>query len=507
MFKNFHGFSMFEQYQAWKRERRERKSLKYRLSVEAIKLLIVTAVCFALLFLPAEVFGIPNLTLVEQRVIVIFAFATLMWLLEPVPAWTTSMGVVVLLLLTCSDSAFWFMKNASESQDLGSMIHYKSILNSFSDPIIMLFIGGFIMAIATSKSGLDATLAKVMLKPFGTQSRFVLLGFILLTAWFSMFISNTATAAMMLTFLTPVMKALPADGKGKIALAMAIPIAANLGGIGTPIGTPPNAIALRYLNNPDGLNLNIGFGEWMMVMFPFVIVILLIAWVLLLNIFPFKQKKIVLNIEHEHKQSWRDWVVYITFCVTVSLWVLDKYTGVNANAVAMIPVGVFALTGIIGKRDLEELNWSVLWMVAGGFALGVALEESGLAMHLIESIPFHTWPALAIIIGSGVLCYILSNFISNTATATLLVPILAIVGTSMGEQLDHLGGISTLLIGIALSSSMAMLLPISTPPTAMAHSTGFISQKDMMKAGLIMGIIGLVLGYLMLIVLGSHGLL
>jgi sodium-dependent dicarboxylate transporter 2/3/5 len=100
MFKNFHGFSMFEQYQAWKRERRERKSLKYRLSVEAIKLLVVTVVCFTLLFLPAELFGIPNLTLVEQRVIVIFAFATLMWLLEPVPAWTTSMGVVVLLLFT-----------------------------------------------------------------------------------------------------------------------------------------------------------------------------------------------------------------------------------------------------------------------------------------------------------------------------------------------------------------------------------------------------------------------
>ena len=128
-------------------------------------------------------------------------------------------------------------------------------------------------------------------------------------------------------------------------------------------------------------------------------------------------------------------------------------------------------------------------------------------MHLINAIPFDTWPALAIIIGSGLLCYILSNFISNTATATLLVPILAIVGTSMGDQLDHLGGISTLLIGIALSSSMAMLLPISTPPNAMAHSTGFISQKDMMKAGLIMGIIGLVLGYLMLIILGSHGLL
>lgn len=505
MFKNFHGFHMFEEYQRRKRERRESKSLTFRVSSTVAKLLIVTIVSFTLLLIPPQSFGIQGLTLVEQRVIAIFAFATLMWLLEPVPAWTTSMGIVVLLLLTCSDSSLWFMRHDAPTQALGEFIHYKSILNSFADPIIMLFIGGFIMAIATSKSGLDATLAKWMLRPFGTQSRFVLLGFILLTAWFSMFISNTATAAMMLTFLTPVMKSLPADGKGKIALAMSIPIAANLGGIGTPIGTPPNAIALRYLNNPDGLNLNIGFGEWMSFMFPFVIVILLIAWVLLLYIFPFKQKTIILNIKHEHKQSWRDWVVYITFCVTVTMWILDKYTGVNANAVAMIPVAVFALTGVIAKRDLEELNWSVLWMVAGGFALGVALEETGLAMHLIESIPFGTWSPLAIIIGSGLLCYVLSNFISNTATATLLVPILAIVGTSMGDKLNGFGGVSTLLIGIALSSSMAMVLPISTPPNAMAHSTGFVSQNNMMKMGLIMGFIGLILGYLMLIFLGSHG--
>jgi sodium-dependent dicarboxylate transporter 2/3/5 len=128
-------------------------------------------------------------------------------------------------------------------------------------------------------------------------------------------------------------------------------------------------------------------------------------------------------------------------------------------------------------------------------------------MHLIESIPFGNWSPLAIIIGSGLLCYVLSNFISNTATATLLVPILAIVGTSMGDKLDGFGGVSTLLIGIALSSSMAMVLPISTPPNAMAHSTGFVSQGNMMKIGLIMGFIGLILGYLMLIVLGSHGLI
>ena len=93
-----------------------------------------------------------------------------------------------------------------------------------------------------------------------------------------MFLSNTATAAMMLTFLTPVLKSLPADGKGKIALALAIPIAANIGGIGTPIGTPPNAIALKYLNDPMGMNMNIGFGQWMAFMTPFAILLLFIAW-------------------------------------------------------------------------------------------------------------------------------------------------------------------------------------------------------------------------------------
>lgn len=507
MFKSFHGFHLFEQYQTLKQERQARKSESYRFVAKSVKLFAILAVTLLLWQLPPEWLGMADLTLVEQRLIAVFAFATLMWVTEAVPAWTTSVAVVVLLLLAASDSALWFMQADAATRPLGQLVSYKSLMNCFADPIIMLFIGGFILAIAATKSGLDIVLARTMLKPFGTQSRFVLLGFILVTALFSMFISNTATAAMMLTFLGPVLKSLPADGKGRIALAMAIPAAANLGGIGTPIGTPPNAIALKYLNNPDGLNLNIGFGEWMSFMMPFVILILLASWGLLLCLFPFKQKEIVLHIEGEHQKGWQTTVVYVTFAITVLMWMLDKYTGVNANTVAMIPVAVFCLTGIITKRDLEEINWSVLWMVAGGFALGTALDESGLARHLITSIPFHTWPPLAIIAGSGLLCWILSNFISNTATAALLVPILAVVGSSMRDALLPLGGAETLLIGIALSSSLAMLLPISTPPNAMAHSTGFIAQKNMVKVGAIIGVFGLIAGYLMLIFLGSRGML
>ena len=502
MFKFFPGFHLLEEYQ---NNRKERRLADDQTLSKTIKIIAAVGISLILWLLPTDSFGIEGLTYVEQRVIAVFAFATLMWIFEAVPAWVTSVIVMVVLLFTASDSALWLFREGYDAEALGKLIKYKSIVYCFADPIIMLFLGGFILAIAATKTGMDSALAKVMLKPFGTQSRFVLLGFVLVTGIFSMFLSNTATAAMMLTFLTPVLKALPADGKGKIALAMAIPIGANVGGLGTPIGTPPNAIALKYLNDPEGLNLNLGFGEWMMFMLPFTIIILVIGWMLLLKLFPFKQKNIELKIEGEAKKDWRSIIVYITFAVTVLLWVTDKITGVNSNVVALLPVAVFAGIGVITRRDLEEINWAVLWMVAGGFALGVALNETGLAANLINSIPFNSWPVMVVLIGSGLICYTLSNFISNTATAALLVPILAVVGKSMTAELAPIGGVACLLIGIAIAASMAMVLPISTPPNALAHGTGMIEQKYMAKSGLIMGIIGLVLGYGMLVMLGTIG--
>ncbi|MBQ5819350.1 MAG: SLC13/DASS family transporter [Bacteroides sp.] len=504
MFKIFPGFHLVEEYQ---RKRKERRLADDQTLSKTIKILVAVGLSLILWLLPTESFGIEGLTYVEQRVIAVFAFATLMWIFEAVPAWVTSVIVMVVLLFTASDSALWLFREGYDAEALGKLIKYKSIVYCFADPIIMLFLGGFVLAIAATKTGMDSALAKVMLKPFGTQSKYVLLGFVLVTGIFSMFLSNTATAAMMLTFLAPVLKALPADGKGKIALALAIPVAANVGGMGTPIGTPPNAIALKYLNDPEGMNLNIGFGEWMAFMIPFTIIVLVIAWFLLLKLFPFKQKTIVLDIKGEAKKDWRSIVVYITFAITVLLWVTDKVTGVNSNVVAMLPVAVFCAIGVIDRRDLEEISWSVLWMVAGGFALGVALNETGLATHMIQAIPFDTWSPIVVIVGSGLICYAMANFISHTATAALLVPILAVAGMSMQENLASLGGVSTLLIGVAIGSSLGMVLPISTPPNALAHATGMIKQNDMAKVGLIMGIVGLVLGYTMLIVLGSNGLL
>lgn len=501
MFKIFTGNHLVEAYHREKKLKRNSNVLS-----KCAKLLAAIVVGIVVWALPTEVFGIEGLTLVEQRVIALFCFATMMWVTEAIPSWTTSVAIIVILLYTCSDSSLFFFTN-SPTEELGTLLSHKAIMAQFANPIIMLFIGGFILAIAATKSGLDVKLARVLLKPFGTKSENVLLGFLLVTGLFSMFLSNTATAAMMLTFLTPVLKTLPANGKGKIALALAIPIGANIGGIGTPIGTPPNSIAISYLANPDGLNMQIGFGQWMLYMCPLVAVLLFIAWFLLKTMFPFTQKEIELHIEGETKTDWRTYVVYVTFAVTVLLWMFDKYTGVNSNVVAMLPVGVFCTCGIITRRDLEEINWAVLWMVAGGFALGLALQDSNLAAHIISTIPFGTWSPLLMILGSGLLCYAMANFISHTATANLLFPILALAGLSTSSTLAPYGGVSTLLIGVALSSSVAMVLPISTPPNALAHATGLIEQKQMMRVGLIMGVIGLLLGYVLLFFIGRYGLM
>ena len=472
---------------------------------KALLFLLTALVTVIVWNLPIDSFGIEGLTVVQQRIIAIFVMAVMLWLTEAIPAWATSVVIIFVLLFFASDSAFKIMQGSEA--EMGQLLDYQGVMACFADPTIILFLGGFVLAIAATKSGLDAKMAKVLIAPFGKRSEHVLLGFMLITGIFSMFISNTATAAMMLTFLTPVFKALPPDGKGRVALTMAIPIGANLGGMGTPIGTPPNAFAYKVLNDPQGLNMGIGFGDWMMIMAPMVILMLIVAWFILLKMFPFSQKTIEIKIESHAHSNWRTAVVAATFILTIILWVFGKQLGVNANTVAMLPIAVFAFTGVITANDLKDIDWSVIWMVAGGFALGLAMNGTGLAEVAVKSIPFGEFNPLVIMVISGLVCFALSNFISNTATAALLIPILSVVCAGMGDKLVEIGGTSTILIGVAVAASCAMSLPISTPPNAIAYSTGLIQQTDMVKAGATIGVICILIGYSMLVFFCRMGVL
>ncbi|MFL9763840.1 SLC13 family permease [Vibrio cyclitrophicus] len=461
-----------------------------------VKLLICFAIPLGVLFIPIDSIPIDNLTLIQHRLLAIFLLAALLWVLEPVPVFATSILIIALELVMISDKGLHLFRSPPAGHDLGELIKYTDIFGAFSSPIIILFMGGFALAISASKYELDNNLARVLLKPFGTEPRFIMLGLMLITAVFSMFMSNTATTVMMLALLGPIVASAPKGDMGIKALVLCIPIAANTGGIATPIGTPPNAIALQYLTGENSID----FLSWMMMGLPFVIIQLTIAWFLLQKLFPSKQKNMVLKLNGQFRKSWRAIVVYITFAATILLWMTTKLHGMNTYVVSIIPLAVFTLTGIMGKEELKLINWDVLWLVAGGIAIGIGLDKTGLAAALAHAIDYESLSPAAVVLTLSIVCWLMANFMSNTATANLLMPIAAAIGASM-ESLVAIGGLQGLLVVVAFSASLGMILPVSTPPNSLAYSTGLIESKDMVKMGIILGIVGLLMVYLALFII------
>jgi sodium-dependent dicarboxylate transporter 2/3/5 len=457
---------------------------------QILKLLFCFFPAIALLLIPIDSIPIEGLTLIQHRLLAIFLLAALLWILEPVPVFATSILIIALELIMISNKGLHLFRPSIEGHNFGTLINYTDILNAFSSPIIILFMGGFALAIAASKYDLDNNLARVLLKPFGTQPKFIMLGLMLITACFSMFMSNTATTVMMLALLGPIVASAKPGDLGIKALVLCIPIAANTGGIATPIGTPPNAIALQYLTGEN----SISFLSWMMMGLPFVIVQLTIAWYLLQRFFPSTQSHMELNLRGKFGKSWQAITVYITFAATIVLWMTTSLHGMNTYVVAIIPLAIFTLTGIMGKAELKLINWDVLWLVAGGIAIGIALDKTGLAFALANAIHYDSLTPMAVVITLSLVCWLMANFMSNTATANLLMPIAAAIGTSMAG-LQAVGGLQGLLVVVAFSASLGMILPVSTPPNSLAYSTGLIESRDMAKVGVVIGVVGLLIVY------------
>ena len=465
-----------------------------------LKVTIPLVVPLLILLAPLSAFPIEGITIVQQRVIAIFFLAALCWVFEPIPIYATSVVIIVLQLLLVSNKGILLFRRDEGQAHFGELLPYNEIMATFASPIIMLFLGGFFLAMAATKYRLDINLARVLLKPFGENPKHVMLGLMLITGIFSMFMSNTATTVMMLSILTPVIAVFGPQDPGKTAFALCIPVAANIGGIGTPIGTPPNAIALKYLT---GDNL-ITFGEWMTFGIPFVAIMMTLAWLLINALFKSEQTKIKINIKSRFLKTPKAIVVYLTFALTIVLWLMGSTHGMNAYTVAMIPVALFSITGIITKEDLKKISWDVLWLVSGGIALGLALDKTGLAQLVVNSIPFAQFSPYMVLFGATLLCLLMANFMSHTATANLLMPIMAALGTSM-TSLAPLGGEMTLILTVTFAASLGMSLPISTPPNALAHATGHVQSHQMARVGMVLGVVGVLLSFVMVWILNIAG--
>ena len=312
--------------------------------------------------------------------------------------------------------------------------------------------------------------------------------------------SNTATTAMMLTLLTPLLASMDHNDLGVKGMIMAVPIAANVGGIGTPIGTPPNAIAFRYLTGEYSLS----FGSWMVFAIPLAAILIMISWYLLRRVYPTGIKEIKLEIDSEFEQNREAYIVYGTTAATILLWITSSLHGVNSYTVALLPVIVFSLCGIITTEDIKQINWDVLWLIAGGIALGYGLEKSGLASAVVNTIPFNQMGIVVVLFMLSIVAMVMATFMSNTATANLLMPIAVSIATVL-SGLEAYGGLSVVVICVALSASMGMSLPISTPPNALAHATGMVGSKDFIKMGKFVSSIGVLLIFAAMVTLGSIG--
>ena len=301
-----------------------------------------------------------------------------------------------------------------------------------------------------------------------------------------MWMSNTATTAMMLVMIAPLLHQIPNDDPFKKGLVLAIPFGANIGGVGTPVGTPPNAIAIGILADN---NIFIDFLSWMIMAVPLAIIMLIIACAVLYFFFKPKQKEIKFDIHPQQKIRWKGKAVIIIAIFTIILWLTSGIHHIPEALVALIAAGLFFTLGLLEKEGIKHIDWDILVLMWGGLALGQAMEMSGFTQWIVES-PIFLHHGLMLLTIFCVLGLTLSSFMSHTAAANLIIPISISIP---GENPIYLS------LTVALCCSFAMALPISTPPNAMAFSTEILHTKDMIITGTIISLLALIL-----VILGSN---
>jgi sodium-dependent dicarboxylate transporter 2/3/5 len=327
--------------------------------------LVAAVVAFAIPF----VFEFNGLSTAGSRMFAIFLVAIVLWVTEAIPLYATAVLIIMLEILMISDQALVGLPPSFEP------LSFRDYFAALADPVLMLVLGGFFLAMGASKFRLDRAMGRILLRPFGTDPGRIMLGLMIITAIFSMFMSNVATTATMMAVVLPVVAALAAEDRLRVGMVLAIPFAANIGGIGTPVGTPPNAIAIGQLAQAG---ISVSFGRWMLMALPIVALLIVIAWWLLRRMFPSDTASITIEIEGEFERSRDAYIFYGVFILTVLLWMTESFHGVTSSIIGFVPVVALLATGVLKDKDIQNVQWPVLWLVAGGIALGKGVVDSGL---------------------------------------------------------------------------------------------------------------------------------
>lgn len=360
-------------------------------------------------------------------------------------------------------------------------------LGTWTSNVIWLLLGGFFLAEGMSIVSLDRSLFRFTIKKFGEDPNQLLLGLMLTTAVGSMVMSNTATTAMMISSILPLARMMGKDSEYTKALLVGIPAAATLGGMGTIIGSTPNAIAVGAMQE-KGINLT--FIDWMIFGLPTALIAVYLFWKFLTKKLQLSGIKLDLSEitgSSKSKKGFERNAVLFTLFVTVSMWLTEPLHGIPIAATSAIPIVLLTLFQVMKAEDVRRLPWDTLMLVAGGLALGIAMVDVGLTDIIMEKISQLPIPLIGVAMVFAIIAVLISNIMSNTAASAILVP--------LGITLPGFWGIAVPLI-VALSCSSALLLPVSTPSNAIAFSTGMVEQKSFRPGGLLMIILGPILAFL-----------
>jgi len=415
----------------------------------------------------------PSYSQAQTYVLFLLVFSVGLWLTEAVPPFAVGLFIIAYLALTLGHPIF-----------TATPMDVKLYVNTFSSSVIWLMMGGFFLASAMTKTKLDADLIKLTMKVCGTKPKRILFGLMLVTMVFSMLISNTATTAMVIAALMPLLLKLGKGSSTGKALILGIPIAATTGGMGTLIGSPPNAIAAGVL---IGGGHPMDFITWIYYGMPTALFLTLLAWWVLVKLFMKKEEVILLEdiidkksaISSEFREKRITVVIILT--VTLILWLTSPLHKLAASAVSIVPLVFLPMTGILKGEDIRAIGWDTLLLVAGGLALGTGLQQTGLLELYAGKIATLQVPHVIFFFLLAYATMLFSNIMSNTATATVLIPLGIAILPDYSIQIAMI---------IGLSASTALFLPVSTPPNAIAYSTGLIEQKDLRIGGSLIGLVG-----------------
>lgn len=447
--------------------------------------LLLTIVAIAIAWL-AHLAGWPREQVLASAIL---ATTVLLWITETLPLFATAFISISLQILLLANPGQWSWLGFSDRS--GPTL--RDFMSAAVDPVLLLFFSGLVLSRAAVKAGVDRKLAAVVLRPMTGSPAHLLAGVIAATSFFSLWMSNTATTALMLTLVVPILTQLPAGDRFRKALVLAVPVSANIAGMSTPIASPPNAIAMSYISRAG---LEFSFVGWMVLAVPLVVALLVATWWWLLRSYGSTATDWSVDLPDAHLSRRGAWVILVAI-LTFTTWITEPLHGVPASVAAALPVTLFFATAVITRDDVNSLDWDVLILIAGGLALGYTLQVTGLDQRFAAIVPVDAsdWVRLTALAAATLA---LGTFFSNTAIASMFIPVAVITST-----LSVSVGLTTFVVATAFVASLSMALPMSTPPNAMAYSSGELTSRDFMRTGGLIGACGAAVVVLLALLL-SH---